>query len=74
MEETRNNGAHEFLAKIDKDPELQAKMQAAQANIIEIGKQNGFNFTLDELHDELRKRWEISKPKDDPNTCTVTVG
>ncbi len=70
----QKNGAQEFLAKIDKDPELQAQMQEAQANIIEIGKQHGFDFTADELHDELRKRWEISKPKDDPNTCTVTVG
>ena len=74
MMDATNNGAHEFLAKIDKDPKLQAEMQEAQANILEIAKQHGFVFTLDELHDELRKRWEISKPKDDPNTCTVTVG
>ncbi len=74
MDESPRNGAQEFLAKIDQDPALQAEMQKAQANIVEIGKQNGFTFSLDELHDELRKRWEITKPKDEPNTCTVTVG
>jgi predicted ribosomally synthesized peptide with nif11-like leader len=68
-----DNGAKEFLDKIDKDPVLQSKLQDATANFVELGKQHGFKFTQEELHDELRQRWNISKPKDDPDTCTVTA-
>lgn len=67
------NQAKAFLDQIDTNPDLQSALQETQANFVKLGAQHGFNFTSEELHEELRKRWDINKAKDDPDTCTVTM-
>lgn len=66
-------GAKAFIDQVDTNKAMQNQLQQAAANFVEVGKQHGYHFTQEELHDELRRRWEISKPKDDPDTCTVTA-
>ena len=68
-----SNSAKDFLNAVDSNPALQNQLQQAQANIVKLGAEHGYDFTLDDLHNELRDRWAIEKPADDPNTCTVTV-
>ena len=65
------NDAKKFLDEVNKDPNLQKKLQDHQGQLANIGKDHGFNFTQAELQEELRERWAVSKPKDDPDTCTM---
>lgn len=62
--------AKKFLDHVDKDPELQQKLKQVRASFVELGKQNGYNFTLEELHSHVRDRWGVTKPPkyDDPHT------
>ncbi len=57
-----------FLDRVNREPEVQKKLQEAQARFVEIGKEHGYDFTKEELHGELRQRWGITKAKDDPDT------
>ncbi len=63
--------AKSFIDQVNQDPDLQKELQEAKAKLVEIAQGKGYNFTQDELHDELRRRWDVSKSKDDPETCTM---
>lgn len=65
-----SSDAKKFIDAINNDPALQAKVQAAQGQMVDVAKEAGFDVSHDELHDELRQRWDVSKSKDDPDTCT----
>lgn len=66
--------AKRFIDQIDEDPKLQHRLHAAAANFVAVGEEHGYHFTQSELHEELRKRWGVKKPADDPDTYTVTIG
>ncbi len=59
-----------FLDQVDSNPALQETLMQAQGQFVQAGKDRGFDFTAEDLHDELRQRWGINKPMDDPHTCT----
>lgn len=63
--------AKKFLDQVDQSSALQQRLQEHKGQLVSIGQEHGFSFTQDELHDELRDRWAVSKPKDDPDTCTL---
>ena len=65
--------AKKFLDAIDNDPELQQKLKEHHANLVRMGKEQGFEFTQSELHEHLRQRWGVTKPPsyDDPDTSTA---
>lgn len=62
--------AQKFIDAINSDPDLQTKVQDAQGKLVDVAKAAGFDVSHDELHAELRKRWDVSKSADDPDTCT----
>lgn len=63
--------AKKFLDEVNNSPALQKKLQDHQGQLAAIAKEHGFDITQTELQDELRERWAVSKPKDDPDTCTM---
>lgn len=62
--------ARRFLDAVDQDPEMQKKMKAAWSNIVDLGKEHGYDFTMAEFNEHLHERWGIRKPlpEDDPDT------
>ena len=63
--------AKKFLDSVDQSSNLQSRLEEHRSKIADIAAEHGYEFTAEELHDELRNRWQVSKPKDDPDTCTM---
>ena len=63
-----------FLDRVNRDPELQAKLEAGGGGFVEIGLQQGYRFTKEELHAELRARWGVTRRTDEPDTTTLGEG
>lgn len=61
-----------FLEKANTDPKLQEELQDHRDKFFATAKQHGFEFTREELHKVMQKRWAVKKPHDDPDTtCTL---
>lgn len=63
--------AKKFIDLVNSSPELQERVTQIKGAMVDLAAQQGLTVTAEELHDELRDRWEIDKPKDDPDTCTI---
>jgi predicted ribosomally synthesized peptide with nif11-like leader len=63
--------ATKFVEALKTNTAMQNDVEEARNRMVEVGKKHGYNFTQDELHDELRQRWGVTKAKDDPDTTTV---
>jgi len=63
--------AKKFIDMVNQSPDLQKQVQQVKGALVDLAQKNGLNVTTEELHDELRDRWEVDKPKDDPDTCTI---
>ena len=63
--------AKKFLDHVSQNPDVQAKVQDARAHLVNLGQEHGYDFSQEDLHDELRRRWGVTKPKDDPDTTTL---
>ena len=63
--------AKKFIDLVNTDPQLQEEVKKAKGVMVDLAAQHGLTVTPDELHDELRDRWGVQKPKDDPDTCTI---
>lgn len=63
--------AKKFIDMVNQDPALQQQVQQVKGALVDLAQKNGLSLTTEELHDELRGRWEVDKPKDDPDTCTI---
>ena len=64
--------AKRFLDHVDRDSALQAKMKEAHASFVQVAKDNGYDVSQADLHEQMRERWGIEKPPsyDDPDTTT----
>lgn len=59
------DSARQFIDQIDQDAALQSAVGApASVNLSEIGIAHGYEFTQEELHEELRQRWQMKQPED----------
>ena len=73
--------AHGFHEKVNNDKALRARIRAAtdkaSDSLIEIAKQEGFEFTRDELRETLHKKWGShamltkTNDEDEPDTCFI---
>lgn len=63
--------AKKFIDLVNTDTQLQDAVKKVKGQMVDLAAQRGLTVTHDELHDELRDRWEVDKPKDDPDTCTI---
>lgn len=60
--------AEKFLDKAKNDSALQDELQNQRSKFMATAKQHGYEFTQEELHNVLKKRWAVKKPHDDPDT------
>lgn len=63
--------AKKFIDLVNSTPQLQEEVTKIKGAMVDLAAKQGLTVTAEELHDELRDRWEIDKPKDDPDTCTI---
>ena len=65
--------AKKLIDLISSDPELQEEVRKVHGNMLNLAAQKGLQVSKKELNDELHARWGIEQPKDDPDTCTLTI-
>lgn len=63
--------AEQFLDKAKNDPALQQELQNQRSKFMATAKQHGYDFTHEEMHNVLQKRWKVKPPHDDPDTTCV---
>ncbi len=62
--------ASDFLEEIDKDSDLQQKLQKVGSKVTKTGRKRGHDFTDEEFGQALRKRWNIPSTEEaTPDTC-----
>lgn len=64
--------ARKFVDKLEHDKHMREELKAANGDFATVAKKHHFEFTKQELHDHLTKRWGGKKPAvfDEPNlTC-----
>lgn len=60
--------AEKFLDQVKGDPSLQQELQNPSAGFLAAAREQGLEFTQEELHSVLKKRWGVQQQHDDPNT------
>jgi predicted ribosomally synthesized peptide with nif11-like leader len=64
---TSKKGAKQFVALVDKDPEVREAVREAAGAILAVAKERGYKFTGKQLQAYLRKKWGIpDESKDGP--------
>lgn len=64
--------AKKYLDNVLQDPNLQKELPDVHGQLTQLGKKHGYNFSSDELKDELRRRWQ-EKDENDVDTCMMCV-
>lgn len=64
-------GAAEFVDHLHTNKEMRAVLKKGWDDVIRAGKKKGFTFTKQELHDHLKKRYNVTSlnEEDEPDTC-----
>jgi len=57
--------AKKFIKKLQKDPELRAKVHKASQHIVKVAKDAGFDVTHEEIANSLKEHWSTLKPEED---------
>ena len=60
--------ARDFVKKAVTTKELQDEAHARTKDIVDVGRDHGFEFTRDELRQAMKEH-DVEAPKDDPDTC-----
>jgi hypothetical protein len=60
-----------FVDFLHKDKNLRSKIKKGWDDVIKSGKKQGYKFTMQDLHNHLKKKYKLKKlPKgDEPDTC-----
>jgi predicted ribosomally synthesized peptide with nif11-like leader len=60
-----------FVDHIHTNKDMRAVLKKGWDEVVRAGKQKGYNFTRQELHDHLKKRYKVTslQEKDEPDTC-----
>jgi hypothetical protein len=68
---TGKKDAAAFVDHLHKNAEMRAVLKKGWDDVIRAGKKKGFNFTKQELHDHLKKRYNVTSlnEEDEPDTC-----
>ena len=68
---TSKKDAAAFVDHIHTNKEMRAVLKKGWDEVVRAGKKKGYNFTKQELHDHLKKRYKVTslKEKDEPDTC-----
>jgi predicted ribosomally synthesized peptide with nif11-like leader len=64
--------AKNFLDAVDQDPELRNQVKGAVHQIVTTAQNHGYNFSGQDLQEELHRRWGMNPPPGgeiDPDTC-----
>jgi hypothetical protein len=65
------NDAAAFVDHLHTNKKMRAVLKKGWDDVIQAGKKKGFNFTKQQLHDHLKKRFNVTSlnEKDEPDTC-----
>ncbi|MCI0411854.1 hypothetical protein L0222_03520 [bacterium] len=60
-----------FVDHLHKDKKARAILKKGWDDVVKAGKKKGFKFTKQELHDHLKKRYNVKSLNegDEPDTC-----
>lgn len=60
-----------FVDFIHKDKKTRMKLKKGWDEVIKEGKKQGYKFTKQELHDHLKKKYNVTRlpNEDEPDTC-----
>jgi hypothetical protein len=60
-----------FVDHIHRDRGMRAILKKGWDEVVREGKRRGYDFTKQELHNHLKKRYKVSatKEQDEPDTC-----
>jgi hypothetical protein len=68
---TSKKDAAAFVDHLHTNKEMRAVLKKGWDDVIRAGKKKGFNFTKQQLHDHLKKRYNVTSlnEEDEPDTC-----
>ena len=68
---TSKMDAAAFVDHIHTNRDMRAVLKKGWDEVVRAGKKKGYNFTKQELHDHLKKRYKVTslKEEDEPDTC-----
>jgi archaeosine-15-forming tRNA-guanine transglycosylase len=68
---TSRNDAAAFVDHIHKDKKMRAVLKKGWDEVVKAGKKKGFKFTKQQLHDHLKKKYNVTSlpEQDEPDTC-----
>lgn len=62
-----------FFDEVEKNPALQKRIGKSMADILTTAKKHGYDFTGEDMHKHLKRRWGVTKAPKFTKTDECTI-